>query len=230
MKTIIVEDEIMARSALEMFCLNESSLDFQVAFDNATDALAYTKSNDVDLIFLDIEMPGMSGLELLDVLPYLPQIVFTTGNKAYAYEALEYEVTDFLAKPISASRFQKCIDKVHACNAITNAIVQSSQANEIFIRSERKIIRLDYDDILYFEYIGDYVRAYTTQGNHLFHSTIKALNENLKHPRFLKVHRSFIVNVGKIVDIEDNNLVIAKKVIPISRAYKPVLLRSINLI
>jgi len=230
MKTIIVDDELMARTSLEMFCSKEPILNLEGVFENAQDALEYTQSHEVDLLFLDIEMPNMSGLELLDVLPYLPQIVFTTGNKSYAYEALEFDVTDFLTKPITASRFGKSVEKALARYEQGNAIAQSSAANEIFIRSDRKIIRVPYEDILYFEYIGDYVKAITTEGDFVFHSTIKALNEKLVNPRFIKVHRSYIVNIGKIVDIEDNNLVIGRKVIPVSRAYKPVLLKSINLI
>lgn len=230
MRTIIVDDELMARTSLELFCQNEKSLDIVAIHENAQAALSYIQKNEIDLIFLDIEMPGMTGLELLDYVPYMPQIVFTTSNKSYAYEAMEYEVTDFLRKPITSSRFKKCVDKIHQRNEINNAISQSSAENEIFVKSNRQIIRLDYDDILYFEYIGDYIKAYTTHGQHIFHSTLKALDDKLKHPRFIKVHRSYIVNIGKIKDIEENTLVIAKSVIPVSRAYKPILLKNINLI
>lgn len=230
MKTIIVDDELMARTSLEMFCSKEAQVHLDGVFENAQSALAHIQSSEVDLLFLDIEMPEMNGLELLDVLPYLPQVIFTTGNKSYAYEALEYEVTDFLTKPITSTRFVKSVQKAIKRYEQSNAIAQSSLANEIFIRSDGKIIRVDYKDILYFEYIGDYVKVVTADGHHIFHSTIKSLNEKLTDPRFIKVHRSYIVNIGKIVDIADNNLVIDRKVIPISRAYKPILLKSINLI
>lgn len=230
MKAIIIDDELMARTSLELFCTNESEIELVGIFEDAASGLAYMTDHKVDLIFLDIEMPGMSGLELLDIIPYIPQIVFTTSNKSYAYEAIEYDVTDFMTKPITAPRFNKCIEKIIAQNNLNNAIAQSSAANEIFIRSNRQIIRIDYDDILYFEYIGDYIKAHTSNGHHIFHGSIKGLNDKLKHPRFLKVHRSYIINIGKIKDIEDNTLVIGQSVIPISRAYKPILLSNINLI
>lgn len=228
--TLIVEDEIMARKSLENFCGKYPRIDLIESVETAEEALTCLEEDQhIDLILLDIEMPGMSGLDLLERIPYLPQIIFTTGNKEYAYEAYEYNITDFLKKPVSADRFKKAIQKVFAIEDQRNAIATASAAHELYIKSEGKHVRLGYEDIHYFENVGDYIKAVTSHGNYIFYETMKGLDGKIKNPRFLKVHRSYIINMGKIKDIEDNTIVIEQKVIPVSRAYKSVLLSSINL-
>ena len=229
-KTIIVEDELMARKSLENLCSKFEKIDLIGSFENAETSLEFIQLNSIELILLDIEMPGMSGLELMEKIPYLPQVIFTTGNKEYAYEAYEYDITDFLKKPISADRFEKAIHKVVDIKDRRNAVASSSAMHELYIKSDGRYIRIDYNDILYFENVGDYIKVVTTHGGYIFHDTMKALDKKIVNPRFLKVHRSYIVNMGKFLDIEDNSIVIEKKVIPVSRAYKGILLNGINLI
>ena len=230
MNCIIVEDELMARKSLEKLCEKVAELELLGSCESAEAALELFKQHEIDLILLDIDMPGMSGLELLEALPYLPQIIFTTSNKEYAFEAFEYDVTDFLKKPISLPRFSKAIEKAQARHEQLNAIALSSANSEIYVRSDGRLVRIGYDEILYFENVGDYIKVISSVGNFIFHGTIKALDNRITHPRFLKVHRSYIINLDKIKDIEDNTLVIERKVIPISRAHKPILLRSINIL
>jgi len=229
-KTIIVEDEIMARKSLEKLCERYQKIELINSFESAEEALSLIEKENIELILLDIEMPEMTGLDLIEKIPYLPQIIFTTGNKDYAYEAYEYDITDFLKKPISTDRFDKALQKALKIKEQRNAIANSSAQHEIYIKSDGRYIRLDYNDILYFENVGDYIKVFTTHGNYIFHDTMKALNIKIKNPRFLKVHRSYIINLGKIKDIEDNTIVIERKVIPVSRAYKNILLTSINII
>ncbi len=228
--TIIVEDEIMAQKSLERLCSKFKDLSLIGTFSNAKDALDKINDETIDLIFLDIEMPGMSGIELLEQLPYLPQVVFTTGNKEYAYIAFEYDITDFLKKPISFERFEKSVNKVRSTIEKRSKVALSSEKHEVYIKSEGRLIRLDYSDINYFENVGDYVKAVTSHGNYVFHDTLKALNKKISNPRFLRVHRSYIINMAHIKDIEDNTILIGEKLIPISRAYKGILMESINLI
>lgn len=230
LNTIIVDDDLMARKTLERFCGYTSDLVLTHSCEDGNEALEVISNNNIDLVFLDIEMPGMLGTELLDRLPYLPQIVFTTGNKEYAYEAYEYEVTDFLKKPITQQRFLKSVDKAILNQTMLQQSVALSAEKELYVRTDGRLVRLPYDKILYFENVGDYIKVITEIGNHVIYGALKAIDEKLTYPRFLKVHRSFIVNLDKIVDIEDNSLVIDKKVIPISRAQKPTLMKSINLI
>jgi len=230
LKCLIVEDELMARKSLTKLCEKIDKLDLLNSFESAEDALESINQEDVDLIFLDIEMPGMSGLDLLTKLTVIPQVIFTTGNKEYAYEAYEYDVTDFLKKPITLPRFQKAVEKAVQRQTQLIEVASASAKNEIYIKTDGRLVRVPYQDILYFENVGDYVKVLTTNGNHIIHGSLKSIDNRINHPRFLKVHRSYIVNLDKIKDIEDNTLVIGKSVIPISRAHKPILLKTINLL
>jgi len=229
-RSIIIEDELMARKSLEKLCSKLPQIDLCGIYEDAESALKAFSDPDIDLLLLDIEMPGMSGLELIETIPYLPQVVFTTGNKEYAYEAFEYDVTDFIKKPINLERFQKAIEKVKTQKERRNAVSIASSQHEFYIKSEGKLVRLPYDSILYFENVGDYVKVITTNGNHIIHGSLKSIDQKISNPRFIKTHRSYIVNMNKIVDIENNSLVIDKKVIPISRAHKHLLLDSLNLL
>jgi len=181
-------------------------------------------------LLLDIEMPGMSGIELLNSLPYLPQIIFTTNKQEYAYEAFEYDVTDFLKKPILPNRLIKSIEKAVERNRRLNNIAIESSSNEIYVKSEKKYIRVPFEDIHYLENAGDYVKIITDTITHVVHGSLKSIDNRIAHPRFLKIHRSFIVNLGRIKDIEEGSLVIGSKVIPISRAHRPLLMKSINVL
>lgn len=230
LKCLIVEDEIMAKKSLTKLCEKMESLELVGTYENGKDALVAIEKDDIDLIFLDIEMPGMTGLELLEQLVVFPQIIFTTGNKEYAYEAFEYDITDFLKKPITQLRFVKAVEKAIHRQDQLNAIATASSKNEIYIKSDGKYIRLAYRDILFFENVGDYVKVLTDSGNYIIHGSMKSIDSRILHPRFLKVHRSYIVNLDKVKDIEDNTLVIAKSVIPISRAHKPILMKTINIL
>lgn len=229
-RTILIEDNLMESAALQQYCSNIDSIQVVETFTSGTAAIEYLSSESIDLMFLDIEMPDMTGIQLMGELPYLPQVVITTANKEYAYEAYEYEVVDFLKKPIALPRFTKTIEKVIRNHERINEVALSSRAKELYVKTDGKIIRVPYDEVLYFENVGDYIKVITTNGMHIIYGALKALAERLSYPRFLKVHRSFIVNLDKVVDIEDNSLVIAKKVIPISRSHKPILLKSINII
>ncbi len=230
LRSIVVEDEILANKSILRLCEKSNNIDLIDSFENGEAALQYLESNEVDLMFLDIEMPGISGFELLENLKKLPQVIFTTSNKDYAYEAFEYEVTDFIKKPIEAIRFDRAVEKAIKIEEDLKAVALSSSKSEIYLRVDGKYIRIPYDNILYFENVGDYIKIITDTKVHVFHGALKTINAKLNHPRLMKVHRSFIVNLDKIIDIEDSNIVIAKKVIPISRANKPTLMKSLNIL
>lgn len=227
---IIVEDEVLARKSLSALCQKIEVLDLIGTFESASEALKEIPQIQPDLIFLDIEMPGMSGLEMIDELSSVPQIVFTTGNKDYAFEAFEYDVTDFLKKPITQGRFIKAVEKAQLREDRLKEIAKVSEERECYVRSEGRLIRITYDTLQYIEYIGDYVKMVTDHGHHVVHGSLKSIDQKIKNPRFLKVHRSYIINLDKVVDIEDNSIVIGKKVIPVSRAHKGILLSSINIL
>lgn len=227
LRCIIVEDEVMARKSLQRLCEQHESLDLVSVFENAEDALVFLSTEKVDVIWLDVEMPGLSGFDLLENLTAIPQVIMTTTKTEYAFDAYQYQVTDYLKKPVMLPRFKMAVDKVLELNARKTSV--STQRQEIYVKSEGRYIRLPYSEILYIENIGDYVKIFTQDNSYIIHTTMKYLEEKLGG-QFLRVHRSFIVHLDKIVDIEENNLVIAKKVIPISRANKPELMNRLNML
>ena len=223
---MIVDDDPLARAAVKNLCRKTPLIEVVAICENAELAAKTVNDDAIDLILLDIEMPGMSGLDFLNKISYLPQIIFITSQRKYAFEAFEYQVTDFLEKPINLIRFNRAIEKA---KEIQNQINEyKKRSNDLYIKQNGKLIRIDYKDISFFENVGDYVRIRTTQQNYIIHSTLKNINKKLRDPRFLKVHRSFIINLDKIKDIEENSLVIDETVIPISRSNKPILMSRLN--
>lgn len=227
---IIVEDEPLARKSLERLCEKSNQIKIVGVFEDGMSALDFLNSNEVDLVFLDIEMPGLTGLELMEKLNSFPQIIFTTSKKEYAYDAFEYDITDFLKKPLVQNRFSLAVKRALERAKQLDAIAQSSIQNEIYIRTDGKLIRIPYSEVLYFENVGDYIKLIHEKGNAIFHGALKKIDERIQHPRLIKVHRSYIINLDKVIDIQDNSVLLGKKIIPISRAYKPILIRSLNIL
>lgn len=226
MKCLIVDDDPLACKALLRFCQQVPELEVVHVATDGSEALQWLEKEDIDLLFLDVEMPGLSGIELLEALPALPVVIFTTAKKDYAYEAFEYKAVDYLKKPIAWPRFLEAVSKARM--QLQNAVPRS--AEEVYIKEDGRFLRLNYDDILYFENVGDYVRIKTTKGSHIIYSTLKNIYKKLDQTKFYRVHRTYIVNMSKIEDIEDNSLVVGGKVIPISRANKPTLMARIHLL
>jgi DNA-binding LytR/AlgR family response regulator len=231
MKCLIVDDDKMACTALQRLCGKQEQLEVVATCESAEEALEFFKNDQdgIDVLFLDMEMPGLSGTELLDRLPVSPMVIFTTSKADYAFDAFEYGAIDFLKKPISQPRFEQAIQKLLTIQN-ENMHFQAT-TSDIYVRTDGKFVRLGCNDILFFENVGDYIRIRTATGsNHIIHGTLRSVDERLNDPRFLKVHRSFIINLDKIVDIEENNLVIEKSVIPISRAHKPILMNRLRIL
>lgn len=223
---MIVDDDAMARASIQTLCKKVPLLEVAAICEDAETAIEMLKEQAIDLILLDIELQGMSGIDLLRELVQQPQVIFITSETKYAYEAFQYQVTDYLQKPIQVNRFQEAIEKARKVQAEIDSYKKRS--TDIYIKVDGRYVRLGYDDILFFEYVGDYVKISTDKGRFIIHSTLKNINQKLKDSRFLKVHRSFIINLDKIKDIEENSLVIGNTVIPISRANKPILLGRLN--
>lgn len=226
LRTMIVDDDAIARASVQALCKKAPSIEVVAICDSAEAAIEILKKQAIDLILLDVEMQGMSGIDLLNELVQQPQVIFITSERKYAYEAFQYQVTDYLQKPIKMNRFQEAVEKARKVQ--TEIDSYKKQSTDIYIKIEGRYVRLSYDEILFFEYVGDYVRITTTKERFIIHSTLKSIDQKLKDARFLKVHRSFIINLDKIKDIEENSLVIQGTVIPISRANKPILLGRLN--
>ena len=234
LKVIIVDDEPMARSFLQRYCEKNGNLQVAGVFEDAVTALDYLQKNEIDILFLDVEMPNGSGFQLLDQLSYMPKVILTTSKTDYAFNAFEYGVTDFLKKPITYNRFQEAITKItdSLIEKVLEPVLKIPAINleEIFIKADGKLTRLNFQEILYIESLGDYVKYFTATKNYVTLSTLKAVEEKMSSINFMKVHRSYIVNLQKIKDIQDNSLVIEGKVIPISKSYKSEVMSRINVV
>jgi DNA-binding LytR/AlgR family response regulator len=224
--SLIVEDLQPAADHLRKLCERSGMIDIKAHYLNAEDALVYLSENLVDIIFLDVEMPGKSGFELLDQLAYQPQVILTTSKTEYAYDAFEYKVCDFLKKPYTYQRFTEAIQKVE----IQKKQAEGEEADQIFIKVNGKLVRLKYVDILYMESMGDYVKFVTADKKFITHNTIKNLEVKFEGQRFLKVHRSYIVNLAAIDDIQENTLYIKGNEIPMSKANKSSVMDRINVL
>lgn len=225
--SIIVEDLQAAADFLKKFCERSGIVEVEGHFLNAEDALTYLSENLVDVIFLDVEMPGLSGFELMDRLVYTPQVILTTSKTEYAYDAFQYNVTDYLKKPFTYQRFLEAVQKIQVRKDEQDA---ESGTDHIFIKADGKLVRLENDDILFIESMGDYVKFVTAEKKYITHNTIKNLETKVDPQRFMKVHRSFIVNMARIDDIQESSLYIKGNNIPISKAHKSKVMQKIKVV
>lgn len=223
---IIIEDEKIAAQHLQRLVEQESSLALHGVFFNVAEALNFLAEELIDLIFLDVEMPGSTGFDLLDQLSYRPFIILTTSKTEYAFTAFQYSVTDYLKKPITIPRFKESVEKI---KPLINK-QKANLANDIFIKADGKLICLHNNDIRFIEATGDYVKFVTDQKTFLSLATLKSIEEKLNPDMFLKVHRSYIINTKKITDIEDNTILMGQHVIPISKAHRKIVMEKLNIL
>ncbi|RLD77530.1 MAG: DNA-binding response regulator [Bacteroidetes bacterium] len=234
MNCIIVDDDPLSRKIIEGFIEKTDALNLIGSFENPLNSFQiFEKEEPVDLIFLDVEMPEMTGLEFLNTLDSPPMIIIVSGQEKYALEAYEYDVIDYLLKPLALPRFYKSINKAQKRFQEKESI--SKYPEEIFIKKKNStLVRLRYDDILWVEALENYVTVNTFQEKFTIHFTMKAIENKLPSGNFKRVHRSYIVNIKRIERIEDNNVIIkannSTKVIPIGKSYRDNLMNDLNLI
>ena len=236
MNCIIIDDETTAIAIIGQLCSNEDSLNVVAEFPNAIQAIKYLNQNQVDLIFLDIHMPDFTGFDFIDTIKNPPKIILTTSDANFAIQDFEYDcIVDYLVKPITKERFQKAILKAKAKTVSqettsSSDIVKSTPNNDLYVNIDRRLIKIDIPSIYLIEAKGDYILVKTEDKNYTVHSTLKKMEDKLPDHLFLKIHRSFIINVKKIIDIEDNSVLIKKDVIPVSRSNRPELMKRLNLL
>ncbi|MBT8281334.1 MAG: LytTR family DNA-binding domain-containing protein [Muriicola sp.] len=235
MTCIIIDDEAAARAIVSQLCAKTPELDVIEEFTNAIEAIKFLNQQNIDLVFLDIHMPGFTGIDFVQTLKNPPMVVLTTSDTDFAIEAYEYEaIVDYLVKPISTERFAKSVQKVQNSRASQAAPKIDSESggtgDELYINIDRRLIKLKFDEILFIEAKGDYIDVKTTKEDYRVHNTLKKIKEKLPANLFLQIHRSYIINFTKIIDIEDNSVLIEKNVIPISRSNRPELMRRLNLL
>jgi DNA-binding LytR/AlgR family response regulator len=223
---MIVDDDEMSRSIIKHYVEKTRYLTLQHECSNALDASNLLKEGDTDIIFLDIEMPGMTGMELIKSLELEYEIVLITSVKEHAVEAFENSVTDFLVKPIDYPRFLVASEK--AKKNIENIRWQNEQQKEIYVRSDAKFIRLELGDIILVEALADYVVFQTKSKKHIVHYTMKGIEKKLPHSSFARVHRSYIVNTAKIDGLEDNSILINGRILPIGASYRDQFIARLN--
>lgn len=228
MNCIIVDDEQMSRDAVEHCVKQTDFLQVVKVCSNAIDAIKVLEKNHIDLVFLDVEMPEMSGLDMIRNLQKLPQIILITSKKNYAIEAFEYHVTDYIVKPVSMGRFTKAVQRAKEIHEKQHHIAVAQ--DHIFVKSDSRFIQIKTRDILWIEALGDYVNIYTAKEKFTILSTMKDLESKLKAAEFVRVHRSYIVRIDRVKAIEDTVLVIEQKVIPIGKSFKENLMTRLNLI
>ncbi len=233
MNCIIIDDEATARTIITQLCASLPNLTIKGTFSNAIEAIKYLNQNEIDLIFLDILMPGFTGFDFIQTLKNPPKIILTTSDPKFAIEAFEYDcIVDYLVKPVTLSRFEKAVQKATSVVTVTTPTERAERIsdNHLYINIDRRLIKIDIASIYLVEAKGDYIQLKTETKNYTVHSTLKKIEEKLPDDLFLKIHRSYVINIKKIIDIEDNSVLIKKDVIPVSRSNRPELMKRLNLL
>ena len=227
---IIIDDEPDAISLLELLVKQSTPWTLKSKCYDALEALAFLKTNAVDFIFLDINMPKLTGMELATLLPPRTKIVFTTAYSEYAVESYSFQTIDYLLKPITLKRFLASVERIeqHFLGPRPEYLSNAEQGPEFFfVKSGKTLRKILLKDILYFEGERDYVRLATGQEQVLIYRRLKDLEEQLKSP-FIRVHNSYIINYEQLTKIEDNHVYIGDKRIPVSEKFRNRFMEVIN--
>jgi len=221
---IAIDDEPLALQLVTGYIEKTPSLKLIGSFDNPVDASDFLRDNHVDIIFLDIQMPYLSGIEFSRIIGKGPKIIFTTAFEKYAIEGYKLEVVDYLLKPFSYEEFLAAVNKAVRLIKLEDKALQKVEANDefLFLKSDYKIKRINFNDILFIEGLKDYVKVHIQNNPRplLSLSTLKQIETKLPAGKFMRVHRSFIVNLDKIDTIERSRIVFGKTYIPVSDQYK----------
>lgn len=230
LKCVIIDDEPIARKGLKEYIQDAAFLQLAGEFDNplkATDLLMHEK---IDLLFLDIQMPKMTGMEFLKTLAHPPMVIFTTAYPQYAVEGFEWNAIDYLLKPFSFERFWKAVSKARS---MQETIIQPGAAaiapapGYFFIKTDNKLVKICYDDILFVEALQNYVAVYTTGKKYVTYLTFHSIESHLPANQFIRTHKSYIVAASKVESIEGNEITIGSHHIPISRTERETVLQQL---
>lgn len=241
---LIVDDERPALKLLEAYIKKLPHLNLVAACENAVSALAALQKHSVDILFLDIQMPDLTGLELLQTLKNKPITIFTTAYREYAVEGFALDATDYLIKPFSFERFVQAVNKaseliqlkVKANSSLDTAIREESKPSKeeleehFYVRTSYKMEKVQLKEILYVESMREYVSIFTSSKRYVVHQTMNKMAERLELPHFMRVHRSYIVSMNAINAINGNTIQISDKVIPIGGSYRKTFFEQIDLL
>lgn len=235
MNCIIIDDEKFSREILALLILKSPNLVLKEDFESAIDAMKYlNENNTIDLIFLDIHMPSFTGFDFIKTIKNPPKIILVTVDKNFAFEAFNHDcVTDYLLKPINEDRFQKAVQKstlYKEKNQKQSDLNNNFEIKDIYINVGKRLIKIDISTIKYIHAKGDYISIKTDVTNYTVHTTLKKMEEKLPNISFFKTHRSYIINLNRIIDIEDFTVLIGNDIIPISKNNRPILMEKLNLL
>lgn len=232
MNCIIVDDNKLARTALKQLIEQVEFLDLKAEFSNAMDTFNYLGKDSIDLIFLDIEMPDMTGIELIKNLNKRPIIIFITSQKNYAIEAFELNVADYIVKPVTLSRFMIAVSRAKELfeNKGQKVEIEGNRKDYIFVRSNSVLTKIKIDDIVYIQALGDYVNIYSFDKRYTVHITLRGMEEKLPLGKFHRLHRSYLVALDHVDVIEEGTAYVGKHPLPIGEQFKKELLKKLNLI
>ena len=221
-RCMIIEDEPLAQNVLKKYIDDTPSLVLIAVCSNALEAQDLVQTKNIQLLFLDINLPKLSGINFLKSLPEPPLVIFTTAYPEFAVEGFELDAIDYLVKPISFERFLKAINKaLNKINRQPNSLAEDKNESDfILLKADKKVYKLNLDDIFYAEATGDYVKVNTREGQYLTNITLKKLMEELPSNGFIRVHKSFIISASKIKFFEGNYVKVGQTDIPIGAAYR----------
>ena len=225
MNCIVVDDDKISRELICSYINDTDDLDLVKECKSAIEAANYLSKNEADLIFLDIEMPKMSGIELLKSLQNHPEVVLITSKEKYAVEAFEFDVTDYLIKPCKYPRFLKAVEKVR--NNLKPATLDSIQEDCLFVKVDSELVNIPTKDILWVEALGDYVSFMTAVKKYMVLSTMSSIETRLPASQFIRVHRSYFVRIDRIKKIAEDIILVENKLIPVSKSYKKELINRL---
>ncbi|WP_421938842.1 LytR/AlgR family response regulator transcription factor [Pedobacter sp.] len=231
MNCLIVDDNELARSTLKQLIKLDNGLKLVAECGQASEALTVMSASKIDLLLLDIEMPDLSGIDLARSLGHQsPLIIFVTANRDYAADAFDLNVVDFMTKPLTPERFLQSILKAKEIFRNQALFSGSNKDDFIFIRDAGTIRRLRLNDVDYLEAKGDYVKIYTSSKTYSIYSSLKSIEDKLPADRFIRIHRSFMINLNKIEAMDGSTVIVNKTLVPVSEAYKPALNKRIQIL
>jgi two-component system LytT family response regulator len=229
MRCITVDDEPLSLAKINGFIEQVPNLTLAASFSSAVDAMAYLKENSADLVFLDIQMDNLTGIQMLEIIEPKPRVILTTAYDQYALKGYELNVIDYLLKPFSFDRFLKAVEKAYGQFQSAGPVIQNEVNNFIFLKTEYRLEKVNFDDILFVESRGDYLYIILKQTKILTLMTMKNLLDILPAGRFLRVHKSYVVSLDKIDAIEHGRIRIKDAVIPVGDTFRNEVWKRLDL-
>lgn len=230
MRCVIIDDDELSVELMQQFVAQTDFLELGASYTDPLKGAAALLNEPFDLLLLDVEMPSMTGLDIIENLPRGAQVILITSNKDYAVDAFEHEVTDFLLKPVSYPRFLKAAVKARNTERATLLNTTSAPQSNLYVKEESVWVNIPISDIVWVEALGDYVTIHMADKKHTVLATMKTIESKLPAEQFMRIHRSYIININKISNLDGNIVVLNKKLLPIGKSYKKGLMDRLNIV